>query len=214
MEDSGQNVQGQVAFSSAELQKAIAAFAEPSLRASISKLLADLGSPGMEPASVRKQYSEARDKTNKDFDAAQAISEAGVRQDILQAGGRGGTPARATDAIVSRASREIERGRVQTLGALEFEEASAGLGHTNYLLSSLLKAGNTAVGGALGYGANASAAGQILSATNAQNRQQGATYGSMAGTILGALLAGYTGGASIPIGSAVGGAVGGYLGGG
>lgn len=208
--DAGTAVQSKVALRSAELQKAIAEFANPALRESLQRMIADLGDPGNEPASVKKEFNEAKRTTNQAFDVAQKVSAAEIKQDILQSGARGFNP-RVTEAITSRASRNIEGGRTQALGSLDFEEASAGLGQTNYLLTSMLKAGATAGQGAFGYGSNAMGAGQILSAQSAQSRQQGSTYGAIAGTILGALLSPYTGGMSIPIGSALGGAAGGYL---
>jgi hypothetical protein len=208
MNDAGSDVQGSVALTSAELQKALSGVAIPALRSGIAKLLADLGDPGQEPASVKKEYAQARTQSMADFDAAQKSSEAGIRQELLQSGGR--FSPQATAEAVGSSARLIDRSRSQSLSALDFSEANQGMQQTDFLLSALGGAGRSAASGALGFGANASGAGGIMSQISQRNAAQGSTYGALAGTLIGALFGGY----GAPIGAALGGVAGGIYGGG
>lgn len=201
-----------VNLSSAKLQAEFAKIAGPALRAGIANMLSDLGDPGTEPASVRREFAQARDKTNAEFDTAQKRSEAQITQEVKQGGGQ--YSGQAVSEIVARQMRLIDRQRTQATSALNFQEAQAGMDQTAFLLNATGQAGFGAAGGALGFGANAVNSGQILARLNQQGAQEGSTYGSLIGTIIGAALAGYTGGASIPLGAAAGGAVGGWIGGG
>jgi hypothetical protein len=177
-------------------------------------MLSDLGSPGTEPASVRRQYAQARGELDSGFDAAQKISKAGIEQEIKQAGYR--DVQGATGAVVQQAQRSIARSQGQARSALAFQEASSGLNQTNYLLSNIGKVGGSLASGALAFGGNAMQSGNILSALNQQNSQMASGYGSLIGTVAGGALGLWAGnpylGASL--GGAAGGAVGGWIGGG
>ena len=174
-------------------------------------MLSDLGEPGSEPASVKRYFAEAKAESDKEFDAARMRTKAGIEQEVKQAGGLSNQA--ATSEAVSRAMRSIGRGQSQSNASMRFQEANAGLGQTNFLLSALERTGLGLSQGAMGFGNNAIQSGQILSAYGRQNAQAGSTYGSLVGTALGGALGYFAGnpylGASL--GSAAGGAAGGYF---
>lgn len=215
--DAGTESAARTSRVSAELLRQLSGLALPAVKQAMSANLEDLGQPGSVPASVTRAFGAARESVNRDFDTANARGAATIQQATLQSGGAYSPDAvgRATEQFVDSVARD----RANTLRALRFQEANAGMNQSNLLLSQLIGQSGTLSSGAMGFGQNALQSSQLLSQLSAQRRQQGSTYGAIAGTILGGALgaAGTFGlgtAAGAAAGGALGGAVGGYFGGG
>jgi hypothetical protein len=208
----GTEAAGQTANASAELSKLLADLALPALKTVVDRSIADLGSPGSEPASVKAAYGVARSTLNQDYDTSVDQGKMLIAQQAKQSG------MNYNPSAISEASQSLgynlELGRSNALRGLNFQEAQTGMGQTNSLLSNLSSVGGNLMGGSLRMGSNALQSDQLLAQLSQQNSQQGATIGGLVGTGIGAIFSAYTGGLSIPLGAAAGSAVGGWLGGG
>lgn len=209
-QDSGAALQGSIARSAAEFQKAFADTALPSIKEAAGLLLNDLN-PGGPPSSVSAAFGTARSTMTANFEADKKRAAAGVNQEALQSG-LNYSPA-AVSEVQEGLRRQIESDQGQRMRALNFEEANVGMNQTNRLIASLLQTGSQTAQGSIGFGNNANFGASLLSQIQGRNRSQNSTYGSIAGTVVGGAIGYFAGnpflGASL--GGAAGGAIGGML---
>lgn len=207
MNNPGLDAAGQTARSSSELQQALAALALPAMKQAMGTQFADLGVPGQIPPSISRVFGEAKDATIKDFDTANVRGRATIQQAALQSGLHY-DPA-AVGAATARLGMSLDESRANSIRALNFKEANAGLNQTNYLLSQLTGESGQLLSGAMGFGQNALQSSNLLSQQYQQNSQTGAAIGSTFGAVAGSVFPGI----GTAIGAGIGGLAGAYFGG-
>lgn len=205
------NAAGTTARASAELQQALANISLPAIRQALGQWTADLGTPGSEPADVKKAFGDTRNQLNADFQQAKAQSAAYLQQQAKQSGMLYNP--QAVNEQVGVLGRSLATGEAQQLRALNFQEAQLGMNQTNSLLSNITGTAGNVLGGAFRFGGNALQSDQLLQQYQQQAQQQNATYGALGGTILGGILGSIIPGIGTAAGAAAGGALGGAAGG-
>jgi hypothetical protein len=204
----GQKDAGKIAAQQAQEETALYNMAEPSILASLSGFVQDLGAPGSEPASITSAFKEIRSDTNKAYAGAAKSSTATVEQIAKQGGSRmdpGATKSASDEILFS-----LEKNRRGTMRGLAQQETDAAMSQRDFDLSSILGVGEGGVGGAFGFQNDALNAARL----NTSNPTGGAISGAASGAALGAPYAGATYGLSVLAGALIGGGIGYYAGGG
>lgn len=184
-------------------QQALADEAFPLLRRVIGEAGADInidqtGKIGI-PYSVQRQFDQAREGTNRDFDIAKRGSEVYTAQSFKQ-GGNPYTTDQLTDTLLSN-GRMLEEARSRSMRQLQLEEAQAGMTQYNRLMNVMLGAEGTALNLGGGFGAARNAAIPFLPN---QSKEGGAISGAMTGASAGSAFGPYGALAGLFIGGGLG----------
>ena len=180
-------------------QKELGDVAYPELKTILSQVMGDMsGGFGAIPGSVSGQFAGLKRDMNTYYDNAKSSSMGTIKQEAKQGGGVYSTEM-LSDATRS-AGIALERDRAASSRQLDFQEAQAGMGQFNSLMSMLgggartgMNIGSGALGiemGALSGINNTSQMGGFISGASA-----GAGAGGAAGGPWGALIGGVLGGA-------------------
>jgi hypothetical protein len=182
-------------------QSQFAGMALPEIQSLLSQISGNLsGGFGAIPSDVQGIFGGLETNLNQNYDTALQTSQAGVRQGALQSGVT--MPPGAVSDAERRAAITVEQDRGEAMRRLKFNEATAGLGQFNELMSLLGGGGQTAIN--LGQGGLSAELGAIQSLPG---MSQGA--GAMSGATAGAGIGFMAGG---PVGAAIGGVGGGLAG--
>lgn len=151
------------------------------------------------PFSVQRQFDQAREGLNSDFDVAGRGAEVYAAQSMRQ-GGNPYSENQLNDVLLSNA-RMLEEARSRSMRQLQFDEAKAGMEQYNRLMDIMLGAEGTALNLGGGYGM---ARNQATAFLPQQSREGGMVAGGMTGASVGSAFG--------PYGAIAGALIGGGLG--
>lgn len=184
----------------AQYQSQLGNIAYPELQKILSQITGDMsGGFNSIPGSVATAFSGIRSDMNTSYDRAKSSSMGTIKQEAKQGGGVYSTEM-LTDATKS-AGIALEHDRAASSRNLDFQEAQAGMGQFNSLMSLL--GGGARTGMSIGGGGLGIEMGAIGGMS--QNSQMGSTLG-------GAASGAGAGSAAGPWGALIGGVLGGAYG--
>lgn len=204
----GQNSQQKAAGEAQRANAQLAGELWDSSKGPLSEILQMLqgglaGGPDAIPENVSKQFNAAREQTDIGYDSS-------IRANRELAGARARTSGQPystgeLDAAISQGTWALNQSRDSAMRNLKFQEAQAGMGQYNQMLSLLGQGANTAIG--MGQGMSQAQLGAI-----GQMSSGGGWGGALSGAAGGAAT-GATIGAGNPYGIAIGAVLGGVAGG-
>ena len=195
----------EAARTQAYLSQSLFQVAAPELRSVLGSVRNELGGAnGMMPGSVSDAFAEIRSGVSSDFDSALRTQGASLKQKALQSGEVNTEPG-VNQAYLS-AALTLEQDRAQAMRRLNFQQAQAGLGQYNQLLSLLGQGSGAALNLAQGFSGNQQAAiggqsGQSQFGSALGGAATGASVGSYFGpygTVIGGVGGGLAGALSSP----------------
>lgn len=181
---------------------ALANIGLPAINDVLNQYFSDLGTPGSEPGSIQKLFSQARDSVGANFGAAEQSSNAAIAT-RARSMGLDYVPG-AVKAAQDLGTQSLEGQKNQAINQLNFQEGTMGLSQTESLLARMGRIESVLAAGATGAGNNALNASQFLPRVNPWESAAG---GALSGAATGASIpgAGWYGAAA---GAIIGGASG------
>lgn len=202
MSDPANSAASDAAGAAGKATQAFQSLAFPAISQVISQYMKDLGTPGSEPDSVKKMFSQARDSLGSQFNSAELSNSNAIATRAKSMG----LDYRPDALLASQNSAMIglEQQRNSALQNLNYQEGQAGMNQTNSLLARM---GNIERGLAGAAGGMGQAGISELGMINQSNPWGGALSGAVggAGSMIG------TGNPYAIAGGAIVGGVGGYL---
>lgn len=177
----------------------------------LSEILAQLkggleGGPNAIPENISRQFNAAREQNNIGYDSA-----INTNRELASARARSSGQVYSTgelDSAIAQGTFALNQSRDSATRNLKFQEAQAGMGQYNQMLSLLGQGANTAIG--MGQGMSQAQLGAIGQMGGGGGGWGGALQGAVGGAASGATI-----GAGNPYGIAIGailGGIGGYMG--